>query len=118
MAAQKYSESIPVFQQAISKDQNNASAFIGMGIAYIHTGRYNIAQAAMTEAKKLQPNKKELDEVLAWIEKKLAAEAAPSAMPHTAAASESGKPKAASMMPNATPAIAPPATATQEGAKP
>lgn len=82
MASQKYSESIPFFQQAISKDQHNTSAFIGMGISYLHTGRYSTAKAAFDEAKKLQPDKKELDEVIAWVDKKLAEEANPTAMPH------------------------------------
>lgn len=83
LASQKYNESIPLFQQAIGKDPKNAGSFIGMGISYLHTGRYSAAQGAFAEAKKLQPDKKELDEVIAWVEKKLAAEQQPTASPHS-----------------------------------
>lgn len=94
MASQKYGESIPVFQQAISKDQKNASAFIGMGISYLHLGRYTATQGAFAEAKKLQPDKKELDEVIAWVEKKLAAEAqAVTAIPHSTPPAKQGEAK-------------------------
>lgn len=83
LAAQKYTDSIPVFQQAISKDPKNAGAFIGMGISYLHTGRYTTAKAAFEEAKKLQPDKKELDEVMTWIDNRLTAEEKAAALPHS-----------------------------------
>lgn len=83
LATQKYSESIPLFQQAISKDASNAGAFIGMGIAYLHTGRYGAAQASFAEAKKLQPTRKELDDVIAWVDKKLAEDNQPAPLPHS-----------------------------------
>ena len=83
MASQQYSESIPVFQQAISKDSKNAGAFIGMGISYLHTGRYTTAKAAFAEAKKLQPDKKELDEVMTWIDNRLTAAEKTEALPHS-----------------------------------
>ncbi|MBO0615314.1 tetratricopeptide repeat protein [Thiothrix fructosivorans] len=108
MASQKYGESISVFQQAIGKDQKNASAFIGMGISYLHLGRYNATQAAFAEAKKLQPDKKELDEVITWVEKKLAAEEQAAATP----------PSAPSTAPHSTPPAATPAPPTQGEVKP
>lgn len=68
---QEYSEGIKDFQQAISLDQNNASAFIGMAVAYLHMGQHNLAKAALGEAARIDPTKKpEIDKVLAWIDQR------------------------------------------------
>ncbi|MCU7876301.1 MAG: tetratricopeptide repeat protein [Candidatus Thiodiazotropha sp. (ex Lucinoma borealis)] len=67
----EYSKGIKDFQQAIMLDQKNTSAFIGMAVAYLHMGQYNLAQAALEEAGKLDPTKKpEISKVQAWIEQR------------------------------------------------
>jgi len=66
---QEYSAGVKSFQQAIMLDQNNASAFIGMAMAYLHMGRRSLARQALVEAQRLDPTKKpEIDKVLAWID--------------------------------------------------
>ncbi|MEN8168346.1 MAG: tetratricopeptide repeat protein [Pseudomonadota bacterium] len=68
---QEYSAGIKDFQQAIMLDQNNASAFVGMAVAYLHMSQYSLARAALDEAAKIDPAKKpEIDKVLAWIEQR------------------------------------------------
>ena len=68
---QEYSTGIKDFQRAIMLDQNNASAFVGMAVAYLHMGQYSLARAALDEAVKLDQSKKpEIDQVLAWIEQR------------------------------------------------
>lgn len=65
---QEYSASVKDFQQAIMLDKNNALAFIGMSMAYLHMGQYNKAKAALNEAATIDPTKQtEIDKVLAGI---------------------------------------------------
>ena len=72
LSQQRYSESIVHFQQAISKDGSNHAAFIGLGIAYLHMGRYDLSRAAFNEARKLPSGKQEdIDRMLAWIDRKM-----------------------------------------------
>ena len=66
------SASVKSYQKAISLDQNNALAFVGMAIAYLHIGQYNHAKASLTEAARIDPSKKaEVEKVLLQIEDKL-----------------------------------------------
>jgi len=66
---QQYTAGIKDFQQAIMLDQNNANAFVGMAVAYLHMGQQSLAKAALQEASKLDPSKQtEIDKLLAWIE--------------------------------------------------
>ena len=68
---QEYRTGIEDFQRAIMLDQNNAAAFIGMAVAYLHMGQHSLAQAALNEAAKLDPSKQaEIDKVMAWIEQR------------------------------------------------
>jgi Flp pilus assembly protein TadD len=68
---QEYSAGIKDFQQAIMLDQQNATAFIGMAVAYLHLGQYNLARAALDEAGKLDPSKQaQIDRVLGWIDQR------------------------------------------------
>jgi len=68
---QEYSASIKDFQQAIMLDNNNALAFIGMSMAYLHMGQYNMAKAALNEAARIDPTKQpEIDKVLAGIKQR------------------------------------------------
>ena len=74
LTTQGYSNSIPHFQRAISLDGNNHGAFIGMGIADLHMGRYKLSKAALMEARKLATDKQEdIDKMIAWIDSKTAA---------------------------------------------
>jgi Tfp pilus assembly protein PilF len=68
---QQYSAGIQDFQQAIMLDQHNATAFVGLAVAYLHMGQQGLAKAALQEAVRLDPSKKpEVDKVLAWIEQR------------------------------------------------
>ncbi len=70
---QEYSASIQDFQQAIMLDQQNAAAFIGMSVSYLHMGQYTMARAALQEAAKIDPAKQsEIDKVLAEIDQRAA----------------------------------------------
>ncbi|MCP3851837.1 MAG: tetratricopeptide repeat protein [Gammaproteobacteria bacterium] len=72
MLNNQHSDSVKSYQKAITLDQNNALAFIGMAISYMHIGQYNHAKASLTEASRLDPSKKaEVDKVLVQIDRKL-----------------------------------------------
>ena len=72
LMSQDYADSVESFQHAISLDATNAAAFVGMGMAYLHTGRFGQARAAMVEAKRLDPSKQDkIDEVIAWIDQRV-----------------------------------------------
>lgn len=71
LMSQDYAGSVESFQRAISLDATNAAAFVGMGMAYLHTGRFGQARAAMVEAKRLDPsNQDKVEEVIAWIDQR------------------------------------------------
>jgi tetratricopeptide (TPR) repeat protein len=66
---QDYASAIEQFQEAISNDNQNAGAFIGLGMAYLHLKQTGPAKAALTEAKRLNPSKSaDIDALLARIE--------------------------------------------------
>ena len=72
----EYSAGIKDFQQAITLDQTNAAAFVGMAVAYLHMGKYNLARAALNEAATQDPTKQpEIDKVLSWIDQRANAKA-------------------------------------------
>jgi tetratricopeptide (TPR) repeat protein len=74
MLNQYNSASVKSYQRSISLDQNNARAFLGMAIAYLHIGQYNHAKASLKEASRIDPSKKaEVDKVLQQIEGRLEA---------------------------------------------
>ena len=65
---QEYSSGIRNFQQAIMLDQPNSEAFIGLAVAYLHLGRYQLAREALKQAEQLNPAKKqEIDKVVTWL---------------------------------------------------
>jgi Tfp pilus assembly protein PilF len=71
---QDYSSAIDQFQQAISHDNQNAGAFIGLGMAYLHLKQAGPAKAALTEARRLAPDKQgDIDALLARIEQSASA---------------------------------------------
>ena len=66
---QEYGDSITDFQQAIMLDQTNAGAFLGMAMAYLHLGRYELARQSLNEAERLDPSKKaEISKVRTWLD--------------------------------------------------
>lgn len=58
LASQKYNDAIQTYQNAISLDANNAKAWIGLGLAYRHTARGELARAAFAEAVRIEPARK------------------------------------------------------------
>lgn len=54
-----YSSAIGTYQQTISLDANNAKAWIGLGMAYLHTGQHELSRAAFSEAIRIEPARKE-----------------------------------------------------------
>lgn len=72
----QYRTSIEHFQRVISQDPDNANAFVGMGIAYLHIGDFALARAALQEASKHDKKKREeLRKVLDWIENRIGRDA-------------------------------------------
>ena len=68
---QDYDAGLVSFKQAIALDAGNASAFVGMAVAYLHSGRYPLARAALEEAKRIDPSKQvEVDKLIAWIDRR------------------------------------------------
>ena len=67
---QEYAAAVDSFQTAIGLDpENNAEAFIGLGIAYVHLGHYGPARAALSEARRLKPRMAaDLDQLVAWLD--------------------------------------------------
>ena len=63
-----YSNSIKHFQNALGFNPQNYRAFIGMAMAYIHTGHYALAEAALNEAKNLNSNnEKDIETLIEWL---------------------------------------------------
>lgn len=68
---QQYAAGIDSFKRAIALDAENADAFIGMAIAYIHSARYSLARAALMEARELDPAKEgDIDKLIAWLDQR------------------------------------------------
>ncbi len=66
---QHYSDAVRTFKAAIGLDATNADAFVGLGMGYLHLGQYDLARAALTEARARKPEKtQQIDEVVAWID--------------------------------------------------
>lgn len=67
---QDYSGAIESFQTAIGLDgSGNGEAFIGLGIAYLHLGKYGPARAALTEARRIKPEAAaDLDHLVVWLD--------------------------------------------------
>ncbi len=59
LAQQQTSASIANYQQAISQEPTNSKAWIGLGLAYLHSGQRNLARAAFAEAVRVDPSREE-----------------------------------------------------------
>ena len=67
----EYDAGIKDFQKAIMLDGKNASAFVGLAVAYLHQGKYGLARAALDEAGRIDESKKDqIAKVQAWIEQR------------------------------------------------
>ena len=64
IAQQEYRAGVETFQQAISLNAENANAFIGMAIGYLHLGSPQLAHAALEEALRIDPGRRERVEPL------------------------------------------------------
>jgi Flp pilus assembly protein TadD len=49
---------IPSYQHIIGLDSNNVRAWLGLGFAYLHTGKNSLSMAAFNQAIQLDPGKK------------------------------------------------------------
>lgn len=58
LSTQNFESAIRTYQRALGVDPKNAKAFIGMGIAYLHGGGYDLSRAAFEEAIRLEPERK------------------------------------------------------------
>ncbi len=66
---QRYADAVKSFQRAISLGESEPRSFIGMGMAYLHMGRFGAARAAVVEAKSRRAgNTDDIDEIIAWID--------------------------------------------------
>lgn len=53
------SKSVATYRQVITLDPKNSKAWIGMGLAYLHSGDSELARAALDEAIRVDPARKE-----------------------------------------------------------
>ena len=58
IAQNNFSAAISIYKHVIGLDPNNAKAFIGLGIAYLHSGDKSLTRAALEEAMRLEPGRK------------------------------------------------------------
>jgi Flp pilus assembly protein TadD len=66
---QRYADAVKSFQRAISLGDRETRSFIGMGMAYLHMGRYGAARAAFVEARSRRTgNTEDIDDIIAWID--------------------------------------------------
>lgn len=58
LSGRSYAGAIQTYQRAISFDANNARAWIGLGMAYLHVGQRELSRAAFDEAVRVDPRRK------------------------------------------------------------
>ncbi|MBI4984421.1 MAG: tetratricopeptide repeat protein [Rhodocyclales bacterium] len=58
LASSDHAAAIRTYQRTISLDANNAKAWMGLGLAYLHTGQRELSQAAFDEAIRIEPSRK------------------------------------------------------------
>ena len=73
IARQQYRAGVETFQRAIGIKPDNANAFIGMAIGYLHMGDPQLAYAALVEALGIDPDKRDrVEPLMQQIEARLA----------------------------------------------
>lgn len=66
LSRQDFKACIETYQKTIGLDAKNAKAWLGLGFAYLHTGKNDLSRAAFNEAIRVDPrNKEKLAPVLA-----------------------------------------------------
>ena len=58
LARNDFTAAIESYKNVIGLDPTNAKAFIGLGIAYMHSGDKSLTKAALEEALRLEPQRK------------------------------------------------------------
>jgi len=77
LAQNKFTDAIQVYKNVIGIAPTNAKAFIGLGIAYLHSGDKSLTKAALEEALRLEPSrKKQLDPILAMLDESMKSQGA------------------------------------------
>jgi len=66
----EYANSIQYFHKTLGFNAKNSKAFIGLSLAYLHTGQYALAKAALDEAKLYSDKTEDIDKILDWIKSK------------------------------------------------
>ncbi len=75
IARQQYKAGVETFQHAIGLNPDNANAFIGMAIGYLHMGDPELAHAALEEALRIDPDKRgRVEPLMRQIEARLASD--------------------------------------------
>ena len=68
IAQNNFTAATQLYQQVIGLDPANAKAFIGLGIAYLHSGDKALTRAALEEALRLEPKRKQqLEPILSML---------------------------------------------------
>jgi Tfp pilus assembly protein PilF len=69
VAQNNFTAATRTYQQVIGLDPTNAKAFIGLGISYLHSGDKDLTRAALEEAIRLEPRRKEqLEPILSMLD--------------------------------------------------
>jgi tetratricopeptide (TPR) repeat protein len=58
LASNDHAAAVQTYKRAISLDSGNAKAWIGLGVAYLHTGQKDLSKAAFAEAVRADPSRK------------------------------------------------------------
>lgn len=63
----EYANSIKYFHNTLGFNAKSSKAFIGLSLAYLHTGQYALAKAALEEARPYSEKKQDIDKLIDWI---------------------------------------------------
>jgi Tfp pilus assembly protein PilF len=90
---QNFTAAIYTYRNALAIDPNNAKAWMGMGMCYLHTGAREMARAAFEEALRVDPKRKQqIDPILAELDSKIEAKRAQIAAAMPDDSNHKGKP--------------------------
>lgn len=72
IAQNNFGAAIMTYKDTIGLDPTNSKAFIGLGIAYLHSGDKSLTRAALQEALRLEPSRKaQLAPIMAMLDETL-----------------------------------------------